>query len=87
MFKFLKISCKEAATICNKAQYGEATFLEKIKLRWHLLICKICALYSKQNHTLTSIFKYKANSCKMKKFYLEKKDKELLKKEIERLNS
>ena len=26
------ISCEEAAIICNKTQYKEATFLEKIKI-------------------------------------------------------
>jgi len=34
------ISCDKAAIICNKAQYREATFMEKIKLRFHLFMCK-----------------------------------------------
>lgn len=87
MFKFLKITCDEATAICNKAQYGEATFSEKLKLRWHMLVCKFCALYVKQNTTLTKLFKNKANDCKTTKHYLNNQDKELLKKELEKLNS
>ncbi len=48
-------SCDKAATICDKAQYGEATLIEKIKLRFHLLICKTCATHSQKNTKLTSL--------------------------------
>ncbi len=51
----LFISCDEATTICTKNQYKEATLMEKIKLNIHLLSCKICGLYSKQNVKLTEI--------------------------------
>jgi len=47
--------CEKAAFICNKAQYGEATFIEKMKLQFHLLICKTCSVFSKQNADLTSL--------------------------------
>jgi len=53
----LFITCDEATTICNKNQYNEASFLEKIKLNIHLLRCKICGLYSKQNGKLTEMCK------------------------------
>lgn len=49
------ISCDEATTICDKNQYGEASFVEKLKLKIHFLICKVCALYSKQNTLISSI--------------------------------
>jgi len=49
------ISCDEAAIICNKKQYKEASFLEKIKLRFHLLICKTCTKFSKKNTEFTSL--------------------------------
>ena len=51
----LFISCDEATTICTKNQYKEASFWEKIKLNIHLLSCKICGLYSKQNTKLTKM--------------------------------
>lgn len=47
--------CEKAANICNKTQYREATFIEKLKLRFHLLMCKTCSAFSKQNSTLTSL--------------------------------
>lgn len=49
------ITCEEAAIICNKAQYNEATLWESIKLRFHLLICKVCASYAKKNAKLTTL--------------------------------
>ncbi|PIF00787.1 MAG: hypothetical protein CR994_03800 [Maribacter sp.] len=49
------ISCEEAAIICNKKQYKEATFTEKIKLAWHLTICKACSRFSRKNSRLTSL--------------------------------
>lgn len=47
------ISCDDAAIICNKKQYKEATFLEKIKLFLHRVYCKACAKFSKKNAKLT----------------------------------
>ncbi|AIY12011.1 MULTISPECIES: hypothetical protein [Cellulophaga] len=49
------ISCDKAAVICNKAQYDEATFYEKVKLKFHILICKACSVHSKKNTMLTSL--------------------------------
>ncbi len=51
----MMISCEKAATICNKTQYREATFVEKLKLRYHLFMCKTCSKFSKQNTELTTI--------------------------------
>jgi hypothetical protein len=47
------ISCDDAAIICNKKQYKEATFPEKIKLFLHRVYCKTCAKFSKENAKLT----------------------------------
>ena len=49
------ISCEEAAVICNKSQYREATLYEKIKLKFHMLFCASCAMFSKKNKKLTSL--------------------------------
>lgn len=49
----MMISCEKAALICNKTQYREATFMEKIKLKMHLLMCKTCSAFTKKNTELT----------------------------------
>lgn len=87
MFGFLSISCQEANEICNKAQYGEATSMEKIKLNLHIMVCKICALYSKQNRELTKLYKGKAVDCKQKTHCMTDQDKELLKEKLKQMSS
>ncbi len=58
-----KINCDEATTICNKNQYGEASFYEKLKLSFHIIFCKLCKTYSNQNNLLTKIFGNYAAQC------------------------
>ena len=71
------ISCDEAAIICNKKQYKEATFTEKIKLVMHLLICKTCSKFSKKNVKLTSL-------CEKAPLHsLSEKDKVIMKKDLQ----
>ena len=53
----MMINCEQAAHICNKAQYKEASFWEIIQLNMHTLICKMCAKYSKKNGKLTKLCK------------------------------
>ncbi|MBK5213669.1 MAG: hypothetical protein JJE55_08435 [Flavobacteriaceae bacterium] len=48
---FLK--CDEAVHVCDKSQYKEAGFLDKLMLKMHLLMCKLCRGYSKRNVKLT----------------------------------
>lgn len=52
----MKLTCDEASTICDKSQYNEASFWEKIKLKVHLFLCKKCGLYSKQNKIMSTCF-------------------------------
>lgn len=54
---FLFISCEEAYHICDKAQYGEATFWEKIKLNLRYLWCRITQSYVNRNRKLTQTIK------------------------------
>jgi hypothetical protein len=84
--KFM-ITCDEASTICDKSQYNESTFLEKLKLNFHLFICKACALYVKQNRKMSRFFKIKSNDCKSVTNCLSNADKELFKKELEKMSS
>jgi hypothetical protein len=87
MAKRLKITCDEATTICDRNQYGEATFLEKIKLNIHFLRCKICFKYTKQNMTLTKLYKGHASSCKDLKHCMSDEDKISLQKELDKIKA
>ena len=49
----IKLECHEANHICDKNQYKEATFWEKVKLNIHLLYCRACREYTKRNIKLT----------------------------------
>ncbi|CAM1334546.1 hypothetical protein [Tenacibaculum aestuariivivum] len=82
MFKKFIITCNKATTICDKSQYKEASFLEKTQLYIHLIVCKICTLYSKQNTKISSIIKINMNSYKKKLPCLSLEEKETLKKQL-----
>ena len=82
MFKKLKITCDQATAICNKNQYGEATFLEKLKLNIHFIRCRFCILYTKQNLKLSKIYKGHAKECQQIKHSLTVLEKEELKKTL-----
>lgn len=85
MFKKFEITCNEATTICDKNQYGEATFMEKFKLQLHFLKCKICSQYTKQNTLLTKIYKKKAKTDqdRTETLCMSLEEKEKLRKELE----
>ena len=51
----IKFTCEEATTICTKSQYKEASFLEKLKLQFHLIYCKKCRMFSRQNSSLSDM--------------------------------
>ncbi len=85
MSKGIKITCDEATTICDKNQYREASLLEKIKLQWHLFLCKHCTTYTVQNKTLSNLFKKQAESYKDKNHCMSTTDKETLKKVLKKI--
>ncbi len=49
------ISCEKASVICNKTQYKEASFNERLKLRLHLILCDTCSKFAADNKKLTSL--------------------------------
>ena len=49
------ISCDEANHTCDKSQYKEASLWEKIKLNIHLIYCRACRKYTKNNTKLTKL--------------------------------
>lgn len=62
MGKFF-INCDEANHLCDKSQYKETTFFEKIKLTFHLIYCKVCRNYSNNNAKLTDCIKNSKTEC------------------------
>jgi len=81
------INCDQATTICDKSQYGEATLYDKIRLNWHLLMCKFCMSYTKQNNIMTQIFGKNLKPCDGMEHLSDKEKEELhdnLKKELEK---
>lgn len=81
------LSCDEAAMICDKNQYGEASYWDKFKLRIHILACKMCKEYTKQNSLLTKAFKKKANELKETHICMSAHDKDSLKRELEKIGA
>lgn len=75
------VSCDKAAHTCDKTQYSEASFWEKIKLNIHLLYCKACRKYSANNAKLTKLVENPKVEC-LKNCEKEKLDTEF-KKELE----
>jgi len=53
----IKIKCPEANHVCDKNQYKEATFWEKVRLNIHLIFCKACRKYSARNMKLSKMVK------------------------------
>lgn len=49
------ISCEQAAIICNKTQYREASLHEKLFLRLHIVLCRTCNSYVRKNTKFTSL--------------------------------
>lgn len=68
--------CEKVNHVCDKAQYREASFLEKITLRLHIVYCKACRSYTKNNTKLTKILKRSNLKC------LDKDSKESMKKTL-----
>ncbi|MBT3587130.1 MAG: glycine dehydrogenase [Flavobacteriaceae bacterium] len=51
------MKCEEAVHVCDKSQYKEASFWERLKLNIHLLYCSVCRAYTKNNIKLSNVFK------------------------------
>ena len=51
------MKCEEAVHVCDKSQYKEASFWERLKLNIHLIYCSACRAYTKNNIKLSNVFK------------------------------
>ncbi len=62
--RFFGLDCAEAAHTSHKKEYREAGLTDKIRLKFHLLLCPPCKDYSKKNHKLSDLLrKAKIDSC------------------------
>jgi len=53
----LIIKCNEATHVCDKAQYKEASFWEKVSLNIHIIYCRLCRKHTIRNRKLTQALK------------------------------
>jgi hypothetical protein len=51
------MKCEDAGQVCDKSQYKEASFWEKLKLNVHLLYCSPCREYKQKNVKLSIVLK------------------------------
>ncbi len=51
------MKCEEANHVCDKNQYKEANFMERLWLVIHLLYCSACRKYSFNNNKLSKALK------------------------------
>ncbi len=72
------MNCQEANKVCDKNQYNEAGFWEKIKLSFHLMYCRVCRKYTSRNKKLTKVL----YDSKVKT--MDTKEKEKLKEALKR---
>lgn len=79
------ISCDEATAICDKNQYGEASNWDKLRLNFHLLLCKHCKAYSSQNNFITKLLGNYLKSCDGSKHLTNDEKNELNEKVKEQL--
>lgn len=69
----LMVPCNQAHHVCDKSQYKEASIWEKLKLIIHLIYCKACRAYTKNNIKLSNTIHKAKIEC------LDKKNKEAMK--------
>ncbi|PVW13320.1 hypothetical protein [Marixanthomonas spongiae] len=50
-------NCEEAAHVCDRAQYNEASLWEKTLLTIHTFFCKLCRKHTTRNARLTKAIK------------------------------
>lgn len=55
--RLFHLDCSEAESLCDKAQYKETSFLERIRLRLHFALCETCKKYHENNGKLTALIR------------------------------
>lgn len=83
MAKRLKISCKESSFLISKKQETALSFIEKVQLNLHLLICDVCKLFKKQTDYIISLLQHTATETKTLSDTSKEKMKEMLDKQMQ----
>lgn len=78
--KNIFIDCTNVCNFCDKSQYKEASFWEKVILNIHLIYCGVCRKYSAKNSKLTRLIN--TSNIEVLSHSEKKKMKERLKQEI-----
>ena len=74
------MKCEEANHVCDKNQYKEAGFFEKIRLTIHLIYCRACRKYSSRNNKLSKALE--RSDLKTMDHKYKKELKDVLKREL-----
>lgn len=72
------VPCDEAHHVCDKTQYNESTFWEKMMLLAHLVYCRACRRYVNRNRKLSGAIRKAKVKC------LDKKSKDAMKLVVDR---
>lgn len=51
------ITCKKATELIEKEKFDTISWVEKLKLKFHLSVCKACHTYQKNSTLMDSFFK------------------------------
>ena len=49
--------CEEASHICDKSQYEESSLWERMTMKMHHMMCKVCRQHSAINTKLTKLIR------------------------------
>lgn len=75
--KSFLLSCQKATELMEKRLHLKLSFWEKLQLKFHNLVCDVCALYEKQSNLIDAVMKKN-----LKKDKLEIVENEQLKENI-----
>ncbi len=54
----LHLNCKKATEMVEQQAVVQLSFLENLKLKFHLMVCKTCHAYFKQSKAIDTFFKH-----------------------------
>lgn len=80
-------NCDDALVACDKNQYENLNFWNKLRLKIHLFYCDYCRGYSRRNQKLSELFRKAGIKTKKYKTLDTSTKDELKKKLIEEMNS
>ena len=55
--KFLMINCEKATYLCSMEEEGRLKLAERVKLRMHLAMCKLCKRFRQQTRFISGKLK------------------------------